>query len=196
MSQRSLVPLLFLAALVPVALSLQAKTSVAPTAVPLPTEAAPAEAITRSRAPREKAETPGTLAASLVDHPPADARSKAPTAEEFRAEDALNVDGESRCTAFRVREWVRLRCAIERTQQIALLGGARDGVSFSIRRGASTDWWGGTSDEIVLPLRRGDHRVISVTTAEMGRYSAGGPASEVLISEHWLEGDTPVIVVQ
>ena len=200
MKNRSIVPLLALAALVPVAVSLQAKTAIHPSPpAPVPlAETAPVVTLlpTPEPRPRARATVPGTLAASLADHPPLRQRSRAPTVEEWRSADGLNVDGEARCTAFRVREWLRLRCDIERTQQIALLGGEREGTLFAVHRGARNDWWGATKDEIILPIRPGDHRVIGVTTAEMGRYSAGGPFTETLISEQWLDGEWPVVVVQ
>ena len=201
MFPRSVVPMLALAALVPIALSLHAKTSVRPMPLEPPREEAvfegnPVDAAPTPQPARTRQAAPGTLAASLADHPPPAARTKTPTQDEWRAADGLNVDGESRCTAYRVREWLRLRCDIERTQQIALLGGARDGTHFGIRRASKDDWWGATKDDVVMPIRRGDHRVIGVTTAEMGRYSAGGPVTETLISEQWLDGEAPIVVVQ
>lgn len=196
MSQRSLVPLLVLAALVPVALSLQAKTAARPqveapprdethTATPMPEK----PVITR-RAP-----APGTLGRSLADHPPPSEPSAPPTKAEWNDTDALNVDGADRCTAHRVREWLQLRCRIMQGQQLALLAGARDGLTLGITRPSAADWWD-TREEVTMPLRRGDRRVIGVTVAETGRYSSGGPETTLVVSEVWLEGDAPVLHAQ
>lgn len=198
MTHRSVVLLLSLAALAPIALSLHAKTALRPAVEAVPVTETPtfATPVAPELTQRGRTTVPGTLAASLADHPPLPDRTKTPTTAEWAAADGLNVDGEPRCTALRVREWLRLRCDIERTQQIALLGGTREGTKLAVRRASKDDWWGSTKEEITVPIRRGDHRVIAITTAEMGRYSAGGPVTETLISEQWLEGESPVVVVQ
>jgi hypothetical protein len=195
MSQRSLLPLLIVGAAVPVAVSLHAKTSPRPAF-----DAAPHEEshVSIAPAPRptltSRAPTPGTLAASLDDHPPPAEASPRPTKTEWLEADGLNVDGADRCTAYRVREWLQLRCRVIQAQQVSLLGGQRDGLTMGITVGS--DWIGDTREEIVMPLRRGDRRVIGLTTAQSGRYSWGGPDTEMLLSEVWLDGASPVVRAQ
>ena len=95
MRNRSVVLLLSFAALVPIALSLHAKTSVRPAADGVPVTEAPIFAAPPAPqvAPRARATTPGTLAASLSDHPPPPDRTKPPTTGEWAAAENLRQRG-------------------------------------------------------------------------------------------------------
>jgi len=112
----------------------------------------------------------------------------------------------ARCTAHVVREWLRIQCGKLIAEGITLLSGDRKDVyfwiseqKFSEKDQLATAWWEGSLDsskwsaEIVLPLRRGDRRVMQITFNEAGS-GYGGESHALIVSELWLEGESAPIV--
>jgi hypothetical protein len=100
-----------------------------------------------------------------------------------------------KCRAYRLREWVKIRCSPFQTSSIALLGGAREGVSMFLDPGA---WQGGPPNggELVFPVRRGDRRVFEWSTFGDSYEGVGAPEVAFMISESWVPGETtPVIIL-
>ena len=133
--------------------------------------------------------------ASLESDVPGPEASKTPTTEEWLAAAPVKLTRQSpraaSCTAIRVREWLRVRCATP-TFAISLLGGGNEGLSF---------WIGGEAEgrfgEVQLPLRRGDRRVVQLwATRDDGAGSAAVEPALVL-QEVWAAGDaSPTVTVQ
>jgi hypothetical protein len=141
---------------------------------------------------------------SLYLDPPPDAKSKPPTVKEWAAEKDIELArGIRSCTARKVREWMRIRCSVLGTHSIDLVAGKSADVFFSIVTGVDCfdDPYEGQrcseQVEAVFPIRRGDRRVIQISTRRGGY----GPLEmellgEVVISETWIEGDPgPVVIV-
>jgi hypothetical protein len=136
------------------------------------------------------------LADSLKQDPPPDVHTPAPTAEEWADARMLPVHYRNdRCQAFRIREWLRLSCKITQAQQVAMYMGSLDGVKVGVRR-PRADRWFDTEQEIVIPLRRGDRRLFGVTGIEFDRYGPGTPSTDLVVSEQWIDGSSPVVAVR
>jgi hypothetical protein len=99
------------------------------------------------------------------------------------------------CHAYRVREWVKIRCSKLSTSTLALLGGAREGVALFID---APQFENGSppGGEIVFAVRRGDRRVFEWSTFGESYEGPGSPEVAFLISEAWVSGDPgPSIIV-
>jgi mono/diheme cytochrome c family protein len=138
---------------------------------------------------------------------PADAAlTPAPTRDEWAgAEELALARLPDSCRAWRVREWVRIACAngtrtsdphhagwlwegewLDSSFRTALIAGDPSGVDLTAA--------------VVLPLRRGDRRLIEqdriIVTGACTKYAQWMQAATFTISESWLAGDdTPDLVV-
>jgi hypothetical protein len=126
-----------------------------------------------------------------------DEKTPLPTLAEWKPTTpvALTDPLPSGCNAYRVREWVKVRCSKLRTSTVALLGGSRDGVGLFLDplRNELESPQGG---EIVFPARRGDRRVFEWSTFGDAYDGPGSPTVAFLISEAWLSGDgAPTLLV-
>lgn len=133
--------------------------------------------------------------ATLESDVPGEEASKAPTAAEWLAAAPVKLTrqspGASSCTAIRVREWLRVRCATP-TFAISLLGGNIDGLSF---------WIGGEAEgrfgEVQLPLRRGDRRVVQLWATRVDGSGSATVEPALVLQELWAPGDaSPTVTVQ
>lgn len=105
---------------------------------------------------------------------------------------ATHAESKSPCSARRVREWVRVHCSTM-TGGALLLGGNRDGLSIRFDKAG-----GGT--EVIIPVRRGDRRVIEMLDTETLSFKAFTSERAkfgFVISEQWPAGDErPTIVAE
>jgi hypothetical protein len=124
----------------------------------------------------------------LADHPPPEERSAKPAPDEWPRARAVELERAlADCRAHRIREWLRIRCRVE-TTGVELVGGSADGVEFREARSAG-------ETEIILPLRRGDRRLIQLLTWNGGgKYTVEQDAFAV-VSEIWLPGDRGPVVL-
>ena len=95
------------------------------------------------------------------------------------------------CSARLLGEWLRLRCTVPSVENVALVSGEGTGFAASIigelRNGI----------EVVFPLRRGDRRLVVGNTAQWGYNQVSGRATEMVISEVWLDTDPfPEVVIE
>jgi hypothetical protein len=120
------------------------------------------------------------------------ARSQAPVAEEWEKGQRLELTrGDARCVARRVREWIRVECFLDRVAGVHLIAGERQGVDLRLvkeSRDGSFD-----SAQIIFPVRARDRRVFQIVPA-VGDWRDGA-ASPMFISESWIEGESPQIVL-
>lgn len=132
---------------------------------------------------------------SLADQPPPDTKSEPPTPDEWNGAEQVALLGElpEHCTAKLVREWLQIRCAAN-GGSLSVISGSREGVSASLvpmsfKPGASEPTTG--SSTVVMPIRRGDRRVMQLMTMSFAEYSGNvWPHLELLISEQWLDDQT------
>ena len=167
-----------------------------PTRVLAPAAAALALAVlaVAGDSPAEQSAPPPAIA-TLESDVPGEEVSKAPTAEEWLAAAPVKLTRQSprasSCTAIRVREWLRVRCATP-TFAISLLGGNIDGLSF---------WIGGEAEgrfgEVQLPLRRGDRRVVQLWATRSDAAGSAIVEPALVLQEVWAPGDaSPTVTVQ
>jgi hypothetical protein len=99
------------------------------------------------------------------------------------------------CNAYRVREWVKIRCSHLDTSTLALLAGNREGAVLFIDPPPDTQRTppGG---EVVFAVRRGDRRMFEWSTFGDSYEGPGSPEVAFLISEAWVTGDAgPSIII-
>jgi len=146
---------------------------------PSPPEPAP------SAAPARLDDGPPTLASE----PPAAAKTSPPKHADWKAASPVRLtrSNDARCSARRLREWIRIDCDIPAADSVALLAGSRAGVEVWT---SELEHHGAV---IVFPVRRGDRRVLQVNESA-GKY---GVDPSALVSEAWVEGeDIPTITIQ
>jgi hypothetical protein len=126
---------------------------------------------------------------TLEDDPPTDERTPAPTAAEWKTAPGVTLAREPPdCRAQRVREWLRISCTTSLVVAMDLLAGPREGVSFDHHPK-------GPEQAVVLPLRRGDRRVLQIVTGSWSKYTVEYDTA-VSITEDWLDGAAaPTVVV-
>ncbi|APR75605.1 Hypothetical protein A7982_00951 [Minicystis rosea] len=98
------------------------------------------------------------------------------------------------CRAYRLHEWMKIRCSPLSTSSIALLGGAREGVFIFLD---PPHFSGGVPDggEVIFPVRRGDRRMFEWSTFGDSYDGPGSPEVAFMISESWPPGDArPTII--
>jgi len=139
----------------------------------LPDEASvPSPVVTVAEPPRLR---------TLADDPPTDARTPKPTAAEWKTAPAVALSRQNAdCKAQREREWLRITCPVHALAAMDLLAGPSEGVSFE--RAVK-----GPDQALVLPLRRGDRRVLQMVSVSWSKYSMDYD-TVYAISEDWLEG--------
>ena len=129
---------------------------------------------------------------ALTPDGPATEKSKAPTYAEWSSAGKVQLTrtgpAAARCNAYRVREWLKIRCAGLAPHAMALLGGSAGEVAFWIdrdeRKGA----------EMQFPLRRGDRRVLQVWTGETDAAGTFVKKPALLVQELW-QDDRPAPIV-
>jgi len=156
-------------------------------AVPLPllvlVAAATASSPVTAQAP--PAASASAEAMGLDADPPGAEKSKSPSFDEWTKATKVRLTrtgpAAAPCTAYRVREWLKVRCMGTKPHAMVVLGGDAAEVSFWIDRDERK---GG---EVQFPVRRGDRRVIQVWTGEADAAGVFKPRPALLIQEHWLE---------
>lgn len=96
------------------------------------------------------------------------------------------------CVAWRLREWVKLRCSSDGFGAIRLLGGKRDGLQTTLVATRNDFEEVAGEAELVIPVRRGDARVIELMTLDFGYRGSMSVSPWMVVSEHWPpEDDRP-----
>ncbi len=98
------------------------------------------------------------------------------------------------CNAYRVREWIKIRCSKLQTAELTCIGGSREGVSLFVDPPLK-DFPVSPGGEIVFPVRRGDRRVFEWSRFGESYEGVGFPELAFLISESWAPDEpSPVII--
>lgn len=124
-------------------------------------------------------------------------KSARPTKDDWKnAPEVAFSEGSSlawSCKAYRLREWIRIRCTTT-TAKITLMCGNNEDVHMHLDPLPAE--WGifPEGGELVFPVRRGDRRLFEWQGVEWGYRGANNATSMLVISEMWLPGeDKPVI---
>lgn len=128
-----------------------------------------------------------------------DEKSAKPTKDEWKtAQQVALTEGSNigtSCKAYRLREWIRIRCDNTTTVQIVVRCGTPDDVSFALDP-LPPDWgFFPEGGEVVFPVRRGDRRLIDWMGVSWGYKGANSARQEMVISEMWLPGDDKPILL-
>ena len=146
---------------------------------------APAQVPPAGAASTAVSAAPVDEAVPLDVDPPGLEKTKPPSAAEWAKAGKVRLTrtgpAAAPCTAYRVREWLRVRCLGTQPHAMVLLGGSESEVSFWIDH---DDRRGG---EVQFPLRRGDRRVVQVWNGEVDKAGVFKPRPSLVIQEHWLE---------
>lgn len=149
-----------------------------------------------SAAGEGKAEEPPPFDAQ----PFSEERTPLPTRAEWASAPRVTLDPRTKepgCSAWRVREWVRLRCDQGGYGAVRMLAGERDGLQMRLG-GPTSEFDEAAGDlEVVLPVRRGDARVIELMSLEFGYKGSMSVEPWRVLSEVWpAEDERPTIVLQ
>ncbi|WP_433937315.1 hypothetical protein AB3662_22035 [Sorangium cellulosum] len=118
--------------------------------------------------------------------------SRQPTAAEWKTAPRVRLSragpAVAGCRAYRMREWLRIRCPELTVSAMSLLGGKTEGVAFWIDppRGGSELPRGG---EVMFPIRRGDRRVIQILTFGPGYDGPFTLLPAIVVQEQWLDDE-------
>jgi hypothetical protein len=167
-------------------IALLALVAAASASSPAPAQVPPAGAVSAAAsATVSAASAPVGEAVPLDVDPPGPEKTKPPSAAEWAKAGKVRLTrtgpAAAPCTAYRVREWLRVRCLGTQPHAMVLLGGSESEVSFWIDH---DDRRGG---EVQFPLRRGDRRVVQVWNGEVDKAGVFKPRPSLVIQEHWLE---------
>jgi hypothetical protein len=119
--------------------------------------------------------------------PFSDEKTASPTAADWKPTlpVALSDPLPFGCKAYRVREWVKIRCSQLATAEVAMLSGDRDGVMLFIDPPRGEGFTVSPGGEIVFPVRRGDRRVFEWSTFGESYEGPGFPELAFVISQSW-----------
>jgi hypothetical protein len=164
---------------------------------PAPSDSAAAASPTASAAASAVSDA-GPAIPRFDAEPFSDEKTPRPTLDEWKPTKpvALTEPLPFGCNAYRVREWVKIRCSKLASAEITMLGGSREGVllfidpvtEFSIVP---------SGGEVLFPVRRGDRRVFEWSTFGESYEGPGFPTIAFLISASWAPDEpSPRIIPQ
>jgi len=121
-------------------------------------------------------------------------KSKAPKLAEWKDARAVRLSRVARqaagCTAYRLREWVKIHCD-RMTGGLRLLAGSAEGIELWVPEAVDPKNVFATVGrfcEIVFPVRRGDVRIFETFDFELGEWEGFGTSPGLLVEEQWTEG--------
>ncbi len=141
---------------------------------------------------------PGSMP-SLENPPFPEEKSPRPTAAEWKPTTPLLLKDRLpfECNAYRVREWIKIRCSKLMTAELASLSGSRDGVLLFVDPPPPGGFPASPGGEIVFPLRKGDRRVFEWSMFGESYEGVGFPTLAFMISASWAPDEpNPVIIAQ
>jgi hypothetical protein len=103
------------------------------------------------------------------------------------------------CNAYRLREWVKIRCSKLATSSVALLGGQREDVFVFADPPPKSEESSGPQfsrgGEILFAVRRGDARVFEWSTFGDSYDGVGFPTLAFMVSESWAPGEAAPTII-
>ncbi len=131
-------------------------------------------------------------AVSLDVDPPSAEKTKSPSFDEWAKASKVLLTragpAAAPCTAYRVREWLKVRCLGTQPHAMVVLGGDAAEISFWIDK---DDRRGG---EVQMPMRRGDRRVVQIWAGSTDAAGVFKAKPALIIQEYWLDNLAAPIV--
>lgn len=125
----------------------------------------------------------------LADQRPGPEATPKPSAKEWKAAPRVSLARPlpSFCEARLVREWLRIRCSPAEglAAGAAVLSGDGADVGFFMTRSGKYGW--DSTTEVVMPLRRGDRRIVQLTRTNSGHEGIFSQDPLLLVSAEWLD---------
>lgn len=131
----------------------------------------------------------GPVLPALIDDPPSDEKTKAPTKAEWKTAPQYRVhrnDHDRDCKIQKQSEWLRISCESWGIAGISVVSGSRDGLDVGLTFDGDGSSTGG---HVTLPIRRGDRRLILFMIRTKWSMAPG-----FVVSEQWLTGDKGPLV--
>ncbi len=125
--------------------------------------------------------------------------SPAPRADEWRAATPVSVSrNRTPCRAYRVREWMKIDCSHLAPSGAAEIAGPVEGVRFVIapvpegKPAESTE----RVAEVIFPLRPGTGHVFQMLGFELSwQFGYQAQGQSVVITDHWVAGEAPLVTL-
>jgi hypothetical protein len=156
-----------------------------PAATALPSASAPGPASASAAA--SAAPDAGPSLPRFDAEPFSDEKTPRPSLAEWKPVQPVALTDPLRfgCNAYRLREWVRIRCSSLATSSIALLGGSPEGIALWVDTPLPDSFNIPPGGEVIFPVRRGDRRIFEWSTFGESYEGIGFPVIAFLISESW-----------
>lgn len=140
-------------------------------------------------------------AKALDADPPGPEVSAAPKVDEWKSARPVKLARSvPACSAYLVREWLKIHCSGFPGAGVSLLAGSRDGVQVWVDPSGGEGAQGmkrPRDAEIILPLRRGDGRFFQIAQFGEGYDGPVGWSNAYAVSESWIDGDpAPIVTVR
>lgn len=155
---------------------------------------------------RADADPPADAGASDAGPPPPpfdaeplpEGPTPAPRADEWRAATPVSLTRNvSLCRAYRVREWMKINCSHLAPAGIAEITGPSEGVALSIAQSDRLDLsLVPRNMEVIFPLRRGTGHMFMFLQIGEGYEGPSGAQVALILADHWVDGETPVITLR
>lgn len=158
------------------------------------TEASAPRSVAPSSSPSISPTEPASLARVEGPTPP-------PTVDEWKDARPLSLHRPHRwgCAAHKLHEWLKVHCVISpfsgnySAMRISLLSGDAKDVFFWIAPRRSEEE---AQIDVVLPLRRGERRLVHVLRTDNSGYDGLYPQTEAIVSTYWLAHEPePVVTI-
>lgn len=153
-----------------------------------------ASASSSARAPRPAPRQP--LESQSIPKEP----SERPTLDEWKSAIPIAVTRHSyeasACQAFRVREWLKVKCDMV-VGAIKQQGGSPEHVFFWMGPHDGLSWDKVNGGEVMFPMRTGDQRVIEFFSMVPEQCFGRQVSPWFIVDEMWVEGETsPTVVIR
>ena len=159
-----------------------------------PPAAAPATPAASASVAREP--LPQPLEAQSIPTDP----SKPPALEEWKTATPVEITRRSgdakRCLAYRVREWLKVKCSMI-VAEIHQYGGSPEGVFLWIGPKPDFGWDTKNGGELIFPMRQGDRRILQFFELVPNMCVGSASSTSIIVDEVWIEGDKgPTVVLR
>jgi hypothetical protein len=121
----------------------------------------------------------------------------APKPDEWRAATPVSLTRNgSPCRAYRVREWMKVDCSHLVPAGLAQITGPSEGVALAIAQAGRRDFaLVSRNMEVIFPLRRGTGHMFMFMEIGEGYEGPSGAIVALILGDHWVDGEGPIITL-
>jgi hypothetical protein len=132
-------------------------------------------------------------------------RTPAPKADEWRdAEPVALTRNTTTCRAYRVREWIKVRCSGFTVAAVAMIAGPSEGASVFIdgapgatKEERENNWFKRNGLTVQFPAIQGQGHVFQIFQFGESYDGPGTPEVKHILTEHWASGEpAPVVTLR